>query len=235
MAAAGHGEGLGKIRRDEIGNQEEDGAAADHAVEVVQSAREVRPPAFGLEIEHLADQAQGVQAAFFWRDVKLDIIAEKQEPDLVVVVDRAEGQDRGHLGGQLALAQLHAPECPRRAHIHHQHDRELPLLRELFHIRRIHPGGHVPVDRTDLIARGIFPNLLEIHPAAFENTVVLAGEPGIHQAAGPQLEPADLFQDFFGVTVHFLEKFERRNGEFEMRGKRRMVFDFAFLISNFAL
>ena len=70
-----------------------------------------------------------------------------------------------------------AAEFPRRAHIHHQHDRQLALLGEFLHERiPVHlaePRRHVPVDRAHLVARRVFAHLLEVHPAALEDAPVL--------------------------------------------------------------
>src|SRR5437879_2850843 len=52
--------------------------------------------------------------------------------------------------------------------------------------------------------RVIFADLFEIHAAAFENAVVVAGEGGFDQRAGFNFEAADLFQDLLGARPTFL-------------------------------
>ena len=143
-----------------------------------------------------------MDAAFFRRDDKVDVIREENQPDLVVVPNRAEREQARHLRRQLPLAQMHAAKFPRRADIHHQHHRQLPLLGELLHVSRaMHLAvfrGHVPINRSHLVARLIFAHLLEVHPAAFENAAVLAGERGRDQAARLELEALDFFEDVAG-------------------------------------
>ena len=143
-------------------------------------------------------------AALLGRDKKFDLIAEEEQSDLVVVVDCAECQNRGHLGGELALAQIDAAECPRGADIDHQHHRHLSFFCELLHVGRIHARCDVPVDRPDLIARRILPHLFKVHSPTFEDAVILAGECGAHQPPGSELQPSDLFEDFF--WVHLFKK-----------------------------
>ena len=59
------------------------------------------------------------------------------------------------------------------------------------------PGarGHVPVDGADLVAGQVLAHLLEVHAAALEDRVVLAGHGLFDQAAGPDLQAAHPAQD----------------------------------------
>ena len=54
------------------------------------------------EAEQVADQAERVAAALARRDVRLDPVAEQEQPGLVAAAHGGEGQDRGQLGAGCA-------------------------------------------------------------------------------------------------------------------------------------
>ena len=156
-----------------------------------------------------------MQAAFFRRNEQLHLVAEKQKPDLVVVVDRTESEDRRDLGGEFALAELDTSKQPRGAHIHKKHDSQLALFGEFLDIGHVHAGRNIPVDGSNFITWSIFANLFKIHAPTFENAVVLAREDRVHQPAGAQLDEANFFENFFGISRHVLlsKKCSRRRGK----------------------
>ena len=59
----------------------------------------------------------------------------------------------------------------------------------------IHPRRHVPINGTDFVSRLILANLVEIHPLALEDAVILAGQRLAHQPVGANLDLADFFKD----------------------------------------
>ena len=61
------------------------------------------------------------------------------------------------------------------------------------------PRRHVPIDRANFVARLILAHVLEIHPATFEDAVVIAGEGGLDEPVGLDFERADFLQDFRGA------------------------------------
>ena len=136
----------------------------------------IRPAPLRLEEQHLADDAQHVAAALARRDELLDLVGEQDQAHLVVVADGGEGEHRGDLGRQLALGLRARAEQARAAHVHHQHQRQLAFLDELLDERMVHPRGDVPVNRAHLVAGLVFAHLVEVHPLALEDAVVLAGE-----------------------------------------------------------
>jgi hypothetical protein len=108
---------------------------------------------------------------------------------------------------------------PRRtADVHHQHHRQLALLAELLDEGVARAGGHVPVDRADVIAGHVFTHLLELHPLALEGAVVLAREDIRHDPPA-DADVADLL-DFGGImrgSGHrkgFHGGFRSRHGQF---------------------
>ena len=99
MTPACNRERLRKVRRHEIRDHENHSTTRDDTIHVIQRSGEVGSPPLGFEIEHFANQTQRVQTAFLRRDEQLDLVGEKQQPDLVVIVDGAKRKNRGHLGG----------------------------------------------------------------------------------------------------------------------------------------
>src|SRR5690349_21227521 len=61
-----------------------------------------------------------------------------------------------------------------------------------------HPCGHIPVDGAEVVALLILAHLRELDPLPAEHRSVVAGEEGVHQAAGTQLDSLDLPQHFGG-------------------------------------
>ncbi len=74
-------------------------------------------------------------------------------PDLVVVLDRAEGDGGAGLGDQLPLQLLCRSEIGRTAHVGNEHHGEFAFLFEDLHEGMPETRRHVPVDRAHLIAR----------------------------------------------------------------------------------
>jgi hypothetical protein len=128
-------------------------------------------------------------------DVLLGVAVEEEQAHLVVVLDRGEGEQRGQLGGGLALGAPARAEVLRRADVHHQEHGQLALLVVALDERDAHPGGHVPVDRADVVARHIGPDLVELHAAPAEDREVGAREDVRHLAAGLDLDASDLVDD----------------------------------------
>ena len=196
MPPARDREGARKIFRLEIGDEENDRAPRDDVVQIIERQARQGAAALRLEVKNFADQTQRVRAAFLRRDEKLDLIGKENQPDLVVVPDRAEGEEAGDFGRELALRLRDAAEISRSAHIDHEHDRELAFLGEFFHKGVAEPRRHVPIDRANFVAGLVLAHVLEIHPAPFEDAVVIAREGGLHETFGLDLERADFLQDF---------------------------------------
>ena len=56
--------------------------------------------------------------------------------------------------------------------------------------------GNVPINRTDVIARIIFPDLVKFNALAFKYALVLAGEYICNKTRGLYLDTADFFNYF---------------------------------------
>ena len=136
-----------------------------------------------------------MRSAFFGRNKKFNTVGEENEADLVVVTNRAEGEQTGDLRRQLTLGLGNAPEISGGADVNNEHDGKLAFFGKFFHKRGAHARRHIPVDRADLVPRLIFAHVFKIHPAPFEHAVVIAGEGGLDQAACFYFESADFFKN----------------------------------------
>src|SRR5437016_12856298 len=100
------------MRRLKIGDEENYRASRHDLVQVIKGQGRFCAPSLRLEKQDLANESQRVRAAFFWWNKKLDAISEKNEPDLIVVPDRAEGEQASDFCGQLAFGLCCAPKIP---------------------------------------------------------------------------------------------------------------------------
>ncbi len=166
--------------------------------QILHRLADVRAPTLGPVIEELPEDPQDVATALAGRHELLDPVGEDDEPDLVVVLDGAEGEEGADLHGQLPLHPLAGAEVSRGAHVNHQHHRQLPLLLEDLHEGGAAPGRDVPVDVADVVAVLVLADLGEAHAAPLEHRVVLAGEDLVDQAPRPDLDPTNLLQDLPG-------------------------------------
>jgi hypothetical protein len=176
----------------EIGDEGDDAAAAHHALREAQRPREVGAPPEGLPRQQVAHDAQGVVAAAPRGHVALDPVGEEHRPHPVVVGHRGEGEHGRELRRVVPLQQVLRAELLRAGHVHHEQEGQVPLLDELLHVGRAHPRGDVPVDRAHLVARGVLPDLGELHAAALEDGVVGPADPGLEDHLRPDLDAPDL-------------------------------------------
>ena len=96
------------------------------------------------------------------------VSVKSSEADAVIAAERREREDPGDLDGLLALRRFAGAERARRAHVDDEDDRELPLLAVLLHERAPRARRRVPVDGPDVVARLVFTQLVEVHPATAE-------------------------------------------------------------------
>src|SRR5439155_24959692 len=79
----------------------------------------------------------------------------------------------------------------------------------LFHERVSKSRGHVPIDCPNFVARLIFAHIFEIHPAALEDAMVIAGEDGLDQTLRFNFQRTDFFKNLRGSL---LQTVHRRSG-----------------------
>ena len=126
------------------------------------------------------------------------LVLEQQQSHLVVVLDGREREKSRQLDSRIAFRAACRAEVEGCAHIDQEHDRELTLLDVALDVRRADPGGDVPVDGPDIVARNVRANLVELHAAAFEHRHVGAGEDVGHLPPGGHLDALDLANDVRG-------------------------------------
>jgi hypothetical protein len=166
------------------------------------------PPSARLEEEDFPDHPEDVGPALGRRDVEFDLIREEDQAHLVVVANGGERQHAAEFGHALAFALRGGPEIPRGTDIHQQQDGQLPLLDKFLHEGLPGSGGDLPVNGSHFIPRHVLAHLVEVHAAAFEDRVVLAGQGVIHQSVGLDLDLANLAQDFpYKLRVHGVYSF----------------------------
>ena len=110
------------------------------------------------------------------RDEFFDFVAEKDDPNLVVVLFRAESQNSGYFNNHLLLKGLLCSELIGGADINEQHHRQFPLFIKDFNVRMVESGGYVPVNIPDIITWLVLPDFRERHTAALEDRMILTRE-----------------------------------------------------------
>ena len=159
---------------------------------------QIRSAPLRLEKQNFADDAQDVAAAFARRNKFFHLIAEKNQPDFVIVANGGEREHRGNFRREFAFGLVARAEQARAAHVHDEHEREFAFLDELLDERMIHPRGDVPVNRAHVVAGLVFAHLVEVHALALEDGMVLARERFGHDAVRAQLDLPDFFENLAG-------------------------------------
>jgi len=89
-----------KIGRLKIRNEENDCASRDDFVQIVECQRWIRAASLWFEKQDLSDESQRVGAAFLRGDKKFNAIGKEDEPDLVIIPNRAESEQARDFRGQ---------------------------------------------------------------------------------------------------------------------------------------
>ena len=150
-----------------------------------------------------------MRAALFWRDKKLHPVCEKNQPDFIVIADRAESEQARDFRGQFAFRLGGASEISRRANIDNQHHGQLAFFGKFFDERVSETGSHVPIDRANVVARLILAHVFKIHSATFEDAVIIPCEDSLDQTLRFNFQRADFFKNLRGSL---LQTVHRRSG-----------------------
>src|SRR5437773_5283576 len=110
-----------KIGRLKIRDEKHNCTSCDDLIQVIERQRWFRSASLRFEKQNLTDEPQSMGPAFFWRNEKFNAIGKENEADLVIVSDRAEGEQAGDLCGQLTLGLYCAAKISRSANIDNQH------------------------------------------------------------------------------------------------------------------
>ena len=89
---------------------------------------------------------------------------------------------------------LGCPEVDGRAQVEQEPRGDLAVLVVLADVRRVHPGGDVPVDVPDVVAGLVFAEGREVHAVAVEQAPVVALEQAVE---APDDLPVEALEDAF--------------------------------------
>ena len=134
---------------------------------------------------------------------------EREEADLVAVLDRGEGQQRTELDRGLELAAPARAELLRGRDIDEQHHGELALLDESLDVRLAGARGDVPVDRADVVAGDVRTHLVELHAAPFEHGEIRTRHHVGDLPTGDELDALDGLRDLSGEHDYGTGMFSR--------------------------
>ena len=141
---------------------------------------------------------------FFRRHIFFHIVAENNQSDFVVILDRRKRQHGAYFRGNFTLHLLDGSEFARRTDIDQQHDSQFTFFLEHLDIGMPHPRGHFPVDGAHIIAVLILANLGKLHPSSLEHRMVFAGKHIVYQTPGLNLDSLDFFDNFLGDHLELL-------------------------------
>lgn len=206
----------GVVGGEEVGDEDDEGAVGDALEGEVECGGEVGAGADGLFVEDVADDAEGVGAAFACGEVLFDLVGEEAEADFVAVVLGAEGEDGGDFGGAFAFGVLAAAVVAGAGDVDEEHDGKFAFFNVFANVGVVHPGGDVPVDEAGVVAGLVFAEVVELDALAFEPGVVGAAEGFFDEATGEEFDAPDPLEDAgeSGVVV-FLN-----GGGHELESKR---------------
>src|SRR5215831_7795965 len=97
-----------------------------------QRAVQIRPAPFRLKEQYFANDSQHMPASFARWNEFLDLVAEKNQSNLVVISNRRERQDRCNLCRKFALRLLTRTEQTRPTDIHDQHQSQFAFFDEFL-------------------------------------------------------------------------------------------------------
>src|SRR2546430_5690175 len=89
-----------KVGRLKIRNEENHGASCDNFIQIVEGQGRFCAASLWFEKQNLPDESQRMGSAFLWRNKKLNAIGKENEPDLVIVPNRAESEQARDFGSQ---------------------------------------------------------------------------------------------------------------------------------------
>ena len=129
-----------------------------------------------MKIKHLTDDIEDMLTTFLGRDVFLNLIREKHDPNLIIVLNSAESDGGGNLSHHITFHLLLRTEIERATDVNQQHHRQFTFFLEHLHIGTMETGCHIPVDVTHIITKLIFAHLAKGHTPTLECRMILTSE-----------------------------------------------------------
>src|SRR6266540_5621393 len=98
-----HGERSRKIGGLKIRNKEDNGAACDNFIKVIEGERRLCTASLWFEKQNLSDKSQRMGPAFLWGNKQFHAIGEEDETDLVIIPDRAKSEQARDFRSEFAF------------------------------------------------------------------------------------------------------------------------------------
>ena len=131
--------------------------------------------------------------SFFGRNIPFTPVAVKNDTYFITIIDRGKTEYGPDLGDDIPLPGMTGAEKGTGADIDQQHNGELPFFFKNFAERMPETGRDIPVNKTDIVAGCIFPDLFKRHAFPLESTVVLTREQVTGEFFAFDLKLPDLF------------------------------------------
>ena len=185
---------------DEVGYEEDQGAALDDALPCSEQrlqVREWRVRQARLP-KQVVDQAEDLVSPASRRDRPLDGAAVEDRTYAVAASGQQPSERRHEIGqdGSLQALGIHAAEVDRGTEVEEEPGGDLAVLDVLADVWRVHPGGDVPVDGANVVPGLVFAQVHQIHAVAAEKAPVVALQDPVEPADDLPVEALeDAFRD----------------------------------------
>jgi hypothetical protein len=113
-----------------------------------------------------------------------------EEADAVAVDGAEHHHEPGEFEQGLALGLRAGAELQADAVLEEEEQRNLALFDEFLAVGLAEAGGDIPIDVADIVAEGVFDDLVKLHAAAAEGGTVFAAQHVLHRMAHAPLQLA---------------------------------------------
>jgi hypothetical protein len=161
------------------------GAGEQELGELGLSGRGQRRPGLHAvqDLQHLAPAAPR-------RDHGVDARAVEQRADAVAAAGQQPREQRNELRRHRLLLGFARAEVDRSREVDQEPGRDLAILVELAHVRRLQPRRHVPVDVAYVVAILVLAQVGEVEAEAAEQRPIVALQQAVETAQRRPLQPA---------------------------------------------
>src|SRR5690606_9244147 len=122
----------------------------------------------------LTNNAQNVRFTLLWRNELLDLIAEENHTDFIVIGYRRKGKDCAYFSNNRLFKLLYRAEIIACRYIYHEDNSKLAFFFKNFDVRCTQACSNIPVNGAHFVAHTVFTHFAKRHSASLESRVVLA-------------------------------------------------------------